>query len=212
VATFLTLRRKQFAAAAGLGALAALSRPTGLLIALPASIEAWRGIRGTDRRGLATRALAVVGPFVGTFAYLLWVRGQTGDLFDPYSIQANRNFRGRTVDPVTGVSDALTQFLDHHRVGPLLHVGWAVVVVALVIVALRKLPVSYGVFAAAVVVLALSAEKLDSFERYAFAAFPLLIAAAMLVRGRKLETLVFTVSGAAMCLYTTVALLGVYLP
>jgi hypothetical protein len=212
VATFLTLRRRQFAAAAGLGALAALSRPTGLLIALPAAIEAWRGIRDADWRGWATRVLAVVGPFVGTFTYLLWVRGQTGDLFDPYSIQANHNFRGRTVDPVTGVGDALRQFFDHDRVGPLLHVGWAAVAIALVVVALRKLPISYGVFAGAVVVLALSAEKLDSFERYAFVAFPLLIAAAMLVRDRKVETLVFTVSGAAMCLYTALALLGVYLP
>ena len=212
VATFLVLRRRQFVAAAGLGALAAFARPTGLLIAIPAAIEAWRGLRGASWRGWLTRALAVVGPFVGTAVYLLWVRGETGDFFDPYSIQANRNFRGGTVDPVTGVRQALTQFFDHDRVGPLLHVGWAVVAIALVVVALRKLPVSYGAFAGAVVIVALSSRKLDSFERYAFAAFPLVIAAGMLVRNRKLETLVFTLSGAAMCLYTTLAMLGVYLP
>jgi hypothetical protein len=212
VATFVTLRRRQFVAAAGLGALAALTRPTGLIIAIPAAIEAGRGLRGADWRGWLTRALAVVGPFVGTAGYLLWVRGETGDFFDPYSIQADRNFRGATVDPVTGVREALTQFLDHDRVGPLLHVAWAVVAIALVVVVLRTLPISYGAFAAAIVVLALSAEKLDSFERYAFAAFPLVIGAAMLVRNKKLETLVFTLSGAAMTLYTTLALLGVYLP
>jgi hypothetical protein len=212
VATFLVLRRGQFAAAAGLGALAALTRPTGLIIALPAAVEASRGLREAHWRGWLTRALAIVGPFVGTAAYLVWVRDETGDFFEPYSIQADRNFRGATVDPVTGVREALEQFFDHDRVGPLLHVGWAVLAIALVVVVFRTLPVSYGAFAAAIVALALSAEKLDSFERYAFAAFPLVIAAGMLVRNRKLETLVFTLSGAAMTLYTTLAMLGVYLP
>ena len=71
---------------------------------------------------------------------------------------------------------------------------------------------SYGLFAAATLVIALSSRNLDSFERYAFNAFPLVIAAALVVRNRRLETLVFTAMGAAMCLYGLVAALGVYVP
>ena len=46
----------------------------------------------------------------------------------------------------------------------------------------------------------------------AFNAFPLVIAAALVVRERRLETLVFTAMGTAMCLYTVVAVFGVYVP
>ena len=71
---------------------------------------------------------------------------------------------------------------------------------------------SYGLFAVATVVIALSSRNLDSFERYAFNAFPLIIAAALIVRERRVETLVFTAMGTAMCLYGLVAAFGVYVP
>jgi hypothetical protein len=100
----------------------------------------------------------------------------------------------------------------HHHLGTALHVPWVVLVIVLVVVAWRRLPAPYGAFATAVVLVALSGTNLDSFERYAFSAFPLLIAAALIVRNRRVETLVFTVMGAAMCLYGVVAALGVYVP
>jgi Mannosyltransferase (PIG-V) len=212
VATFLMLRTERFAAAAAFAALAALTRPLGMVIAIPAAVEAWRGFGAATPRGRAERALAVVGAPAGALAYLLWVQGRTGDLLEPYRIQARAVHRGSTVDPFTGVAHALREYFDHDRIGPLLHVGWAVVAVALVVVAFQRLPVSYGLFAAATVVIALSSENLDSFERYAFSAFPLLIAAAIIVRSPRLETLVFPAVGAEMCLYGTVAALGVYVP
>jgi hypothetical protein len=212
VCTFTALRRERFVVAAAFGALAALARPLGMLVALPAAVEGWRGFRQAGARGRAERLLAVAGPPLGALVYLLWVRGQTGDLLEPYRIQGSRAFRGSSVDPVTGIWSALTQFFDHDRIGPLLHVGWAVVAIALVVVALRRLPLSYGLFAGAIVLVALSSRKLDSFERYAFGAFPLVIAAAQVVRTRRVETLVFAAAGGAICLYTTVAMLGVYLP
>jgi hypothetical protein len=212
VSTFLMLRTRRFALAGVLGALAALTRPLGLVIALPAAIEALRGWDGAGWRSRAERVVAIVGAPLGALGYLLWVYDRTGDLLEPYRIQARAIHRGSTVDPVTGLVHALREFVDHDRIGPLLHVGWAVLAFALVVVAFRRLPVSYGVFAAATIVISLSSENLDSFERYAFSAFPLVIAAAMVVRKPKLETLVFTAVGAAMCLYGIVAALGVYVP
>jgi Mannosyltransferase (PIG-V) len=212
VATFLMLRTNRFAAAALFAALAALTRPLGVVIAIPAAVEAWRGIRTVNIRSRVERVAAVVAAPLGTLVFLVWTRDRTGDLLAPYRIQAEATHRGRMVDPFTGVANALSEFFDHDRIGPLLHIGWAVVAIGLVVIAFRRLPVSYGLFAAATVVIALSSRNLDSFERYAFNAFPLLIAAALIVRSRRFETLVFTAMGAAMCLYAMVAALGVYVP
>jgi hypothetical protein len=212
VATFLMLRTDRFALAGAFGALAALTRPLGLVVAIPAVVEAARGWSGAELRSRVERIVAVFGAPLGALGFLLWVRDRTGDLLEPYRIQARAIHRGNTVDPVTGVVHALQEFVDHDRVGPLLHVGWAVVAIALAVVAFRRLPVSYGLFAVATIVISLSSENLDSFERYAFSAFPLVIAAAMIVRKPKTETLVFTAMGAAMCLYGIVAALGVYVP
>ena len=109
---------------------------------------------------------------LATLGFLLWVRDRTGDLLEPYHLQAEATRRGRTVDPFTGIWNALSEFFDHDRIGPLLHVGWAVIAIALVVVTFRRLPVSYGLFAAATLVIALSSRNLDSFERYAFNAVP----------------------------------------
>jgi hypothetical protein len=212
VSTFLMLRTDRFAFAGVFGALAALTRPLGLVIALPAAVEALRGWSGAAWRSKVERVAAIIGAPVGALGYLLWVNDRTGNLLEPYRIQARAIHRGSTVDPVTGLVHAVREFVDQDRVGPLLHVGWAVVAIALVVVAFRRLPVSYGVFAAATIVISLSSENLDSFERYAFNAFPLVISAAIVVRRPKLETLVFTAMGAAMCLYGIVAALGVYVP
>jgi Mannosyltransferase (PIG-V) len=212
VATFLMLRTNRFVAAGLFGALAALTRPLGVVIAIPAVVEAWRGFRTAGIRSRVERVFAIVAAPLGTLVFLVWTRDRTGDLLDPYRIQAESIHRGRTVDPFTGIANALSEFFDHDRIGPLLHVGWAVIAIALIVVVFRRLPVSYGLFATATVVIALSSRNLDSFERYAFSAFPLVIAAALIVRNRRVETLVFTAMGAAMCLYTVVAALGVYVP
>ncbi|MEX1006529.1 MAG: mannosyltransferase family protein [Acidimicrobiia bacterium] len=212
VATFLMLRTDRFAAAGLFGALAALTRPLGVLIAISAAFEASRGFRNADVRGRAERVVAVAGPPIGTLAYLLWTLDRTGDFLEPYRIQALAVHRGKTVDPVTGIANALSEFFDHDRIGPLFHVGWAVVAVALVVVTFRRLPASYGLFSAATVIIALSSHNLDSFERYAFNAFPLIIVVAMIFHTRRQETLAFTAAGALMLLYGTLAALSLYVP
>ena len=52
----------------------------------------------------------------------------------------------------------------------------------MVIVVFRTLPVSYGLYSVAIVGVAASGSNLDSFERYALSAFPLLLAGATLLR------------------------------
>jgi len=138
VATFFMLRTRRFAGAAVFAALAALTRPLGLVIAIPAVIEAIRGFDRAGARERVERVLAIVGAPVGALVYLVWVRGQTGDLLEPYRIQAESTRRGAIVDPFTGVWHALREFFDHSRVGPLLHVGWAVMMAIVLIMVTRS--------------------------------------------------------------------------
>ena len=77
---------------------------------------------------------------------------------------------------------ALANVAHGHHVGDALHVPWIGVAAILIVVAFWRLPVSYGAFALCVVVVALSGSNLDSFERYALSAFPLVIAGATLLR------------------------------
>ena len=75
--------------------------------------------------------------------------------------------------------------------------------VALVVVAWRRLPHSYALFAAAVLVVSLSSTNLDSFERYALGAFPLVVAASTCTSRRSVELVVLVVSAVAMAGYAT---------
>ena len=86
-----------------------------------------------------------------------------------------------------------------HHLGSAAHIPWVVVSVVLVVLAFRRLPVSYGAFAAAVLVVALASSNLDSFERYALGAFPLVVAASTLTVRRPVELAVLAlVLGLAM--------------
>jgi hypothetical protein len=79
-------------------------------------------------------------------------------------------------------------------------------------VAVRKLPASYSVFAIAIVVSGLASTNFESFERYALSAFPLFIAASMLLRSKRVEVSVYTLSAVALFGYALLAFLGAYVP
>ena len=60
--------------------------------------------------------------------------------------------------------------------------------------------------------LALGSANFESFERYAFSAFPLAIAAAALIRWRRVETTVLLLSAVALFAYAFLAFQGAYVP
>jgi hypothetical protein len=99
-----------------------------------------------------------------------------------------------------------------HHLGGALHVPWVLVCLVLLVVAFRRLPFSYACFAAAVLVVSLASSNLDSFERYALGAFPLVIAASTLTSRRGVELAVLAVAGAGMVAYAVLAFMGVVVP
>jgi hypothetical protein len=77
---------------------------------------------------------------------------------------------------------------------------------------LCRLPVSYGLFAAAVLLAAISGHNLDSFERYALTAVPLVMAGGSLLRSERVAQSVLLLSAVAMFAYALLAFLGAYTP
>lgn len=212
VAMFLALRRRRFAWAIPFAVLAGLTRPVGVLLALPAAIEGARAWRTASLRGRVERVGAVIAAPVGSGLYLLWVRYAYGDAWLPLRIQNDRAHRGGFVDPFTRTFDGIGDLIHGDRFGSGLHVLWAALFVVLIVVLLMRLPASYGVYAGAMVVVNLSARNLDSFERYAISAFPLVLAVALLTDRPDVERPVLALSAAGLVGYSVLAFLGVYVP
>jgi hypothetical protein len=212
VAMFLALRSRRFEWAIPFALLAGLARPLGVLLAIPAAIEAARQWRGAPARDQLARVGAVLAGPVGSGLYLVWVRYAYGDAWLPLSIQNDRSHRGGFVDPFTRVFDGISDLIHGDRFGSGLHVLWAALFVALIVVLLLRLPLSYGAYGAAVVIVNLSARNLDSFERYAMSAFPLVLAVALITARPDVERPVLVVSAAGLVGYSVLGFLGVYVP
>ena len=156
-------------------------------------------------------AAAVLAPVAGCATFLGWVAARFGDFWLPLRIQESGNLRGRFNDPlVTVVHDARDLF--HRHVGTGLHVPWLVVLVVLLVVAFRRWPLPYGLYALAVLALAVSSSNFDSLERYALSAFPFVLAGAGLVVGEPTERTVFSLLGALLLAYSLLAFLNAVVP
>jgi hypothetical protein len=200
--------------------LAGLTRPFGLLLAPALAWELWRELRrphdGTTRRttaGWAARVAAVVAAPLGCATYLAWVGATHDDAFLPVSVQ-REEFRGDTIDPVRSLWRTAADALDGDA-NRALHLAWAVVLIGLLVVVVTRLPLSWSILAVGTVVVALSAEHIDSLERYGLSAFPVVVAAALVLDHPRLDPWrhqVWPLCGAGLALYATTTFLGGYVP
>lgn len=197
--------------AAVFGAIAGLTRPLGVLLVVPVAVEAirhWR--RSTARRRFAS-GVAVAAPAVATLGFLGWSWEAFGNFFLPVDVQTEAGHHGGLTDPLRVLLNDVRGVVHHHY-GTALHVPWVVLAVALVVVCWRRLPASYGALGTAVILAALSGTNLSSFERYAWSAFPLAIAAASLLGRPKLERSVMALLVAGLVAYSLLAFLNLYVP
>ncbi|MEP6624792.1 MAG: hypothetical protein ABJC79_10130, partial [Acidimicrobiia bacterium] len=182
------------------------------IVAAPIAIEALRSLPAARAGDIARRVTAVVAPFVGTVLYLVWVGDRFGDAFLPFSVQTRANLKGSFTDPVTSISDAL-RGLAHGHIGTGLHVPWMIVAAALLVVCFRRMPAGYGAYALVTLASAVTSSNLDSFERYALSAFPLMVALALVIGDRKWwERSVLAASALAMTAYAALAFTHAYVP
>lgn len=173
----LLLRRARWLPAAGLAFLCGMTRPIGLLLAVPAFVEALRGWRSA--RDVAARVVAVVAAPAGCLAYLLWCGWRFGDAMAPFRAQQQPDLRGGVLaSPLPGLVRAYDAAVGGGRLTVSLRLVWVPLVLVLLVAAFRRLPASLALYAAAIVFLAVTTPRLASFERYSLSAFPLLMVAA----------------------------------
>ncbi|HWL34793.1 MAG TPA: hypothetical protein VNQ77_01240 [Frankiaceae bacterium] len=209
---FLALRRQAWGVAAGLAFLSGLTRPVGLLLALPAFVEALRGLRLTPRREVLARALAVAAAPLGGAAYLLWVWAAHGDPMLPFDVQQAGDLRSALlVWPGEALGRGWLAVRGDGQVVDALHLLGVPLAAGLFVLVARRLPASYTAYAAALLVVALGTPRLASYERYALAAFPLImVAAALRPRSARIVTWVVCCSGLAG--YSVLAFAHRYVP
>ncbi len=200
-----------FATAGALAFAAALTRPIGVLLFLAVAPEV---VRWWTRLGRSERAAglgAILAPFVGVLAFAAWAEHTVHDWWAPLRVQLQSSHHGGLSDPVVTLFHDATGVL-HHHVGTALHVPWVLLALAMLIVCWRRLPAPYTLFAAAVLAVAVSGSNLDSFERYALSAFPLSLAAALLLAEAQVERLVLTLLAAGLAGYALLAFLNISVP
>ncbi len=212
VAAFLALRTRRWGAAAAAGFLAGLTRPVGLLLVVPALIEAVRDIRRVSPAERVSRASAVAAPGLGVLAYLVWVWDRTDDLFLALRLHSSPDLRGGTVEPIGNLVEAFRDLAGGDRLGSGLHLLSALVLGALVVALVPRWPSSYTAYAAASLVLGLTASNLDSLERYSLSTFPFLLAVGGLCEKPAAERTVLALSATGLVGASVLAFTGILVP
>lgn len=216
IGMFLALRQRRWWWAALAGVVAALTRPVGIALVLPAVVEVFAAFRGRagashrSGRGVAGGVAAVLGPIVGTGAYLAYVGVRFGDWARPFTVQ--EGLRGDTINPATRLFDGVKELFGAEQLKSGLHTPFAIAFVILLVVVFWRWPLSYGLFAAAVLVVSLGSANINSLERYGLDAFPLVLGLASLTFDERAERAAIAASAAGFVALAGLALLGAYVP
>lgn len=223
-ATLLMLHRRSFGLAGLLALVAALVRPVGLLLAVPAVVEvvlAWTG--RPDRPGprndddhrpppkVLGSVLAVLGAPVGTLLAFTWISATSGDAWSsPLTVQ--RQLRAGFHEPVTRLVRAVVD-VGGGNFRDLPNLAFAVVGIGLLVVSFRRRqPWSWLAYSLVTLLLVLSANNIDSLGRYLMAAVPLLVVLAQWAdRPWRVRTVV-TLGSVGLVGSTAAALLGHIVP
>jgi hypothetical protein len=212
VGMFLSMRSRRWLPAAAFGVAAGLSRPVGMLLVVPAAIEAYRLWRDVGGRERVARLVAVASPAVGCAVYLAWVGAVFGDPLLPFSVQSRHDLRGASIDPITHVIHSVRDVLNGDRFGAGLHLVWLALFAALIVVIARRLPASYTAYAVVSLLLATTASNISSFDRYAFSTIPFVIAIAMVTRRDVIDRIVVVAASGGLVAYSVLAFYKLYVP
>ena len=208
VGCLLLLRRERWGWAALAAAGAGLLRPTGALLAVGALCAVWRP--SSDARSTVGRLAAVAGGPVGAGAYVAWASWHFDEPFLPLTVQ--RDLRGDPVDPFRRLWEGLGELFGPEALGDGLHLVAVAALLVVLVVLLRAWPLRYGAFAAACLVVALSADNLNSLERYSLNGVPIVLGVATLAGRQRLGGAVPVASGIALVALSAAAWSGHYVP
>ncbi len=204
------LRKQRWWLAAALGLLAGLCRPVGVALAAAAIVEVVRHWPPRPRRVGVAQGAAVIAAPVGAIAFCAYSAVRGFGFWAPLQVQDQLRHTETPLERIWSLPDTLS---GHDAFTTGLHVPFVVGFLVLAVWAFRRLPATYGVFAAVILAAALSADNLNSVERYATSAFPLAIAGALVLEGREeLEPVAYAAGGALSIGLCALALTGAYVP
>ena len=212
LAAFLGFRQRRYALAFWSGLLAGLCSPLGMLLAIPAAIEMGANWYSLARRERILATASVVAAPLGTAGYLGWAQAAWGSFWLPLSQQHFGPRQGTEWDPLVSFGRGMGDLFSGTHLGVAGHCLWLVAFVALAVVVFRKLPVSYGCYSVAVLLVVSSAPGFASLERYGLACFPLAVGAATLLGRRRLFWGVIGLSVVGLITYGLCTFIGVYVP
>lgn len=179
-----------------LGALAALSRPFGVLLAIP--------LAGMSSGSLRTRWIGPAGPVLGALGWMIWVGAQSGDPTAALSIQSVWQRRLSwphitLVDAVRSVSDWAGSGMARYFLLDLAAAVFVMLLIAGTVVLLRRKGVPLAVFGAVTFLAVLSSSfpprPLLSLPRFVLAFFPLSVALGLIPKRLRIPVGVASAGG-----------------
>ncbi|HEX7353981.1 MAG TPA: hypothetical protein VF288_04015 [Mycobacteriales bacterium] len=199
LAAFLAYRSGRWWWAVPAGVLCGLSRPVGVLLLVPAALEAAAGWRRASRSGRLARVLAVLAPVAGTLLYVGYVAQSFGGAFGlPYRVQSASNLHGHAGSPISTLDHAF-RGAANGNLNSALDLPWLALFLVLLVAMTRLLPASYTAWSAVTVVALFTGSSLNSDQRYLWSAFPFVVVAVMLLARRgQLWWAVLSLSTAAL--------------
>jgi len=208
IGCLLLLRRERWWSAALLAAAAAVVRPTGALLMVPALCAVVKP--SSEERSRCGRIAAVVSGPIAAAGYVAWASLHFGEPFAPLTVQSQ--LRGDPVDPASRLWDGLGELFGPDALGDGLHILAVAALVVLLVVLLRTWPLRYGAFASACLLVALTAENLNSLERYSLNGVPIVLGVATIAGHRRFGGWVPVASGFALVALSAAAWSGNYVP
>ncbi len=205
---FLALKNKNWKMVTLFTCLAGLTRPTGALLAVAvATAPGFSVIRTNFKTRFKCLAACLGGP-LGVFVFLLWSNSQNTESWVPFTVQ--EELRGGFVDPVRRAITGVKEIIDLDPDG--LHVLVAFGLSLLLVVIWRNLPRHYFFYALLSLIVATSAENLNSLERYAMTAFPFVMALAIFSERKHIQKMIYPISAICLVALTAASFMGKYVP
>jgi len=175
VASVYYARRGNFITSGVVGALAALTRVEGVLVALPLLYEVWRGWREGQSTALLRGIIGLSLVPAGLLVYMTFLYALVGDpmAFQKIQVDWNRHLSF----PWVSIANTLKLIVAHPLSSPaavnhIIELVFTLAFLALMIVSFWVLRPSYSLYFAASLLVPMSTASLMSMPRFALVVFP----------------------------------------
>jgi len=187
------------------GALAAMTRVEGMLTAIPLAYEAWHGWRERGGTALTRGTIGVLLVPAGLFAYMGYLYALVGDPLFFLKIQDNWN--RHLALPWISIVNTVKEIRAHPlasggTVNHVIELAFTLAFLALVVVAFKKLRLSYALYFAASLLMPMSTASLMSMPRFVLVMFPAFMLMAIWGRNPVVNAAIVSLSLPLLGLFT----------